>query len=191
MAEELPGTRAEIAAIEASLEARGYPCRTLYGEAAHAGRLIRLVEETQPAVLHLAAHGMASDEYLDACALILAADPDNAAAELLTFRRIRGANLSSVELAVLSACSSSVGSSSRSAGLEGLVWVFLQAGVSQVIASRYPVRDAAAARLMDHLYGHLPVHPPAKALQLTGRDLAREHMPIREIAAWGVWSGGR
>ena len=72
--------------------------------------------------------------------------------------------LQGVELVILSACSSGVGRSSRSAGLEGLVWAFLQADAGQVIASRYPVDDESTARFMQALYQQLLEHPVDRAL---------------------------
>jgi CHAT domain-containing protein len=128
------------------------------------------------------------DAYPDACALILAAAPGCPERELLPYRRIAGLPLTGVELVVLSACSSLVGRSDRSASMEGLAWAFLRAGVPQVIASRYPVDDRATAELMLTLYGQLETLPVADALGRT-RDicLTNAEVPPGEVAAWSVW----
>jgi CHAT domain-containing protein len=93
-----------------------------------------------------------------------------------------------VELVVLSACSSLLGRSGRGAGMEGLAWAFLQAGVTQVIASRYPVDDRATVTFMRALYRHLQDLPVAEALGRTRDECLRaEGLPLREVGAWSVW----
>lgn len=185
--EYLPGTLHEISLLQNHLAALGYPAESLVNEAAHARHLAERLAVRRPSVLHLAVHGCANSEHPDACALILAAAPGTAEKELLPFRRIRDLPLEGVQLVVLSTCSSLIGPSDKSAGIEGLAWAFLQAGAAQVIASRYPVRDAETCRLMQMLYHHLLDHPVAEALRRM-RTQAEEEIDLREIGAWAVWS---
>jgi CHAT domain-containing protein/Tfp pilus assembly protein PilF len=56
------------------------------------------------------------------------------------------------DLVVLSACETGLGRDMRGEGILGLTHGFLHAGASQVIASLWPVRDRAAAELMQRLY---------------------------------------
>jgi len=148
---------------------------------------IRQQLEQQPAVLHFATHGLASRDFPEACALVLANDPEHASGEFLLFRQIQQLDCRNIQLVVLSACSSSIGKTSRSAGLQGLVWAFLQAGAQQVIASRYPVNDHATAELMQVLYQQLLLHDVMTALQQTRIICLNNGLSIREVAAWGCW----
>lgn len=184
---ELPGSVSEAHAIEALLRQAQTPTRLLLGSAAHGGNLARLLADRRPAVLHIAAHGVASREYPDVCTLVLAADPDSAAGELLSYRQILRLPLEGIGLVVLSACSSSSGRSSRSAGLEGLAWAFLRAGAALVMASRWPVGDRATAKFMTGFYAHLLRQPPVEALRLARCDALAAGMAEGEVYAWGLW----
>ena len=185
----LPGSGLEVRTIQRDLEAHGFSrSRALCGEEARADRLGEELAELQPAVLHLAVHGFADASHPDACTLILADRPDRPERELLPFRRIQRLALAGVELVVLSACSSLIGRSGRAASMEGLAWVFLRCGVTQVIASRYAVGDAATVQFMLELYRQLLTLPVADALG-RARDVCLEEkrLDAREIAAWSVW----
>ncbi len=120
--------------------------------------------------------------------MILADCPERPERELLPYRRIRELPLDGVELVVLSACSGLIGRSGRSASMEGLAWAFLGRGVTQVIASRYPVDDEATVEFMLALYQGLLELPAADALG-RARDvcLVEKGMDPREVGAWSVW----
>lgn len=184
----LPGTRQEVVSLRDDLAASGCPAEALLGEEAHADRLAERITALRPSVLHLAVHGRPHPEHSDACALILAAAPGSAELELLPFRRIRDLPLAGVQLVVLSACSSLIGPTDTSAGIEGIAWAFLQAGAVQVIASRYTVDDRDTCKLMSMLYRHLREHPVAEALRWMREEAQKEKIPRREIGAWAVWS---
>jgi hypothetical protein len=185
----LRGTRSEILRLSKALRQRGYPARALLGAQAHAGNLRARLASSPPAVLHLAVHGMANPDYPDACALILAPAPGASERELLPFRRVRDLPLAGVRLVVLSACSSLVGPGGKSAGIEGMAWAFLLAGVRQVIASRYSVGDGETCEIMSVLYQQLLAHPVAEALRRTRQEcLRRLGMCRREVGAWSLWS---
>ncbi len=49
--------------------------------------------------------------------------------------------------------------------MKGLTWAFLEAGATRVLASRYRVKDSAAAVFMASFYSHLLQHPILEALQ--------------------------
>lgn len=186
---ELPGSGQEVRSIQRQLEEHGYRrSRVLVGEEARADRLTEELAELQPAVLHLAVHGFADASHPEACALILADRPERPERELLPYRRIRRLPLENVDLVVLSACSSLIGRSGRAASMEGLAWAFLSRGATQVIASRYPVDDAATVTFMLQLYRQLRTLPVADALGRT-RDICLEEgrLDPRQVAAWSVW----
>jgi CHAT domain-containing protein len=57
----------------------------------------------------------------------------------------------------------------------GLVQAFLYAGVSNVVATLWPVADIATARLMERFYGELATgKSEAEALALAQRDALRK-----------------
>lgn len=185
----LSGSLDEVEGLARFLQEKGHPAAVLSGPGATAAGLQAQLDALHPAVLHFAVHGRADLEHPDACALILADDQHSPERELFPFRRIRDLDLSQVGLVVLSACKSLIGRSGRDAGMEGLAWAFLQAGATQVIASRYSVQDAVTARFMTVLYEHLLRHPVAEALG-HARDecLSRWTMPAGQAGAWSVWS---
>jgi len=182
----LDKSKGEVVDLEKALRKRGYSATALTGPEA-TSRAFRKGLEERPGVLHFAVHGSASSEYPDACALILANDPDSPEGELFPFRRIRELDLSRVSLVVLSACRSLIGRSSRAEGMEGLAWAFLQAGATQVIASRIRVGDVHAAHFMTVLYEHLLGLPVAEALGQARDECLRQGMPPGQVGAWSVW----
>lgn len=184
----LPSARKEICDIARQLRRAGLPAVCLLDREAHAAGLEEMLREQRPAGLHLAVHGTWDEQYPDACALVLARSPGRPEGELLPYRRIAELPLAGVELVVLSACGSLRGRSSRSTGMEGMAWAFLQAGATQVIASRYQVDDVATARFMARLYHHLQGMPVAEALGITRDEQPEDsRQNLKEIAAWSVW----
>ena len=73
----------------------------------------------------------------------------------------------SADMVVLSGCGTALGRNVRGEGMVGLTRAFMYAGTSRVLASLWPVDDAAAAELMTRLYqGILVEHlRPAEALR--------------------------
>jgi len=185
----LPGTGDEILCLQEDLRCHGFPAEALLGEDAHAGNLAARLATCRPAVLHLAVHGAANSAFPDACALILAPAPGTWTNELLPFRQISRLPLEGVQLVVLSACSSLVGPVTKSAGMEGLAWAFLQAGAAQVLASRDEVEDTATCRLMQVFYRYLRDHPVAEALRRTRAECLQDpEIGLYEVGLWSLWS---
>jgi len=186
---ELEGAFEEIETIAAWIRQRGFErVESLTGEAAHGRELEARLIAGRPAVLHLATHGFKDEDYPEACTLILAPAPGRPEGDLLPFRQIRQLPAEGVELVILSACSSLIGRSDHSAGMEGLAWAFLQAGAQQVIASRYPVIDEAARIFMGKLYEHLLLLPSAEALGRTRNECLAQGMHWVQVGAWSLWS---
>ena len=100
-------------------------------------------------LLHLAAHSLVDDEHPWRSAIHLGgAAGDLAAAEVAALRL-------PARLAVLSGCESGGGRVLDGEGVLGLGSAFLAAGVPAVVASLWPVDDAATRRLMARFYAEL------------------------------------
>jgi CHAT domain-containing protein len=134
--------------------------------------LLREGEATKAAVrqaaprhrwLHLATHGFflpqAGDHLGMGSGLALAGANatrlGTASEGLLTAMEVSGLDLADVDLAVLSACETSLGDVVRGEGVRGLQAAFQVAGVRTVVASLWQVDDAATQALMVEFYRNL------------------------------------
>lgn len=99
---------------------------------------------------HFAGHGLASP---DAAGLVLADDPKSENnIGLLNARNIDPKQLRAAQLVVLSACTTENGLGSMSSDPDSLVRIFLQAGVPDIIASRWSVDSAVTSEFMGNFY---------------------------------------
>jgi CHAT domain-containing protein len=92
-----------------------------------------------------------------------------------------------MELVVLSACQSSVGTLSRGDEVVGLTRAFFFAGTPTVISSLWSVNDAATEKLMVSFYQHWLIEgmSKAEALQAAQAD-------VRAVKKWEspfYWAG--
>lgn len=177
---DLPGTRAEVAAI-----AKVFPQRAVLR-----GRRATLsAYRTQAGtadVIHIAAHA-----YSDTLAphrsriLLAAADgeselrPDAILTVALTAR-----------LVTLSACDSGGGRLRAREGIVGLARAFLEAGAEAVLASLWPVDDAVTAHLMTGFYRRLVAgESRIEAFAGARRDLRRGPGAAHHAHPffWGAW----
>jgi CHAT domain-containing protein len=96
----------------------------------------------------------------------------------LTAEGIAGLRLSDMELAVLSACDTGIGTEVSGEGVFGLQRAFHLAGCRTVAASLWKVNDTATQSLMAAFYHHLWSGPadvtPAKALRAAQLELSRK-----------------
>lgn len=184
----IPNSLNEIEKIQSFLQHNGFNANILKDTKANAAVLEANLENMNPEVLHFAVHGVKDDKYPDACALILAKCSGRAEEDLLPFRRILHLPLHNIELVVLSACHSLIGRTDPSSGIEGLAWAFLQAGVTQVIATRYQVSDDKyTVNFMQTLYHYLMTLPVAEALGRARDDALSKGMDPRQVGAWSLW----
>jgi tetratricopeptide (TPR) repeat protein len=102
-------------------------------------------------VLHIAAHAGLDDQYPWRSAIRLTSDGDRGR---LLASEIASARLAA-RMAVLAACDSGSGRVLSGEGVLGLSSAFLSAGVPAVLATLWPVDDAATASLMRVFYGEL------------------------------------
>lgn len=116
-------------------------------------------------ILHFATHGMLEEDAPGLSALLLA---DGAA---LTVQELGALDLD-VDLAVLSACRTGQGETTRGDDVVGLARALLAAGCRAAVVSLWPVDDASTTLLMAAFYGELKVgSSPADALSAAQRHL--------------------
>ena len=111
----------------------------------------------QSELFHFAGHALTLSEHVG---LLLARsdsqDHDDAGeTAILDTNGVASLNLSSIQLAVFSACSTAKDEYAGEANAESLVNLFLRAGVSQVLASRWNVDSRITARFMQVFYDNL------------------------------------
>ncbi len=112
---------------------------------------------------------------------------------VLTAEEIRALDLGSVELAILSACETSLGERRGAQGIASLQAALHAAGVRTTITSLWKVPDAATRELMTEFYRRLWIlkEPKAKALWNAKKAL-RERLdddgtPIYSFNDWAGW----
>ncbi|MEJ2005302.1 MAG: CHAT domain-containing protein, partial [Cyclobacteriaceae bacterium] len=86
--------------------------------------------------------------------LVLSA-PDDGSGDLLTAFEVTDMPLSSVNLAVLSACETGLGELKNGDGIHGLQYAFFSAGVRSVLLSLWQVNDEVTKEYMDAFYEKL------------------------------------
>jgi CHAT domain-containing protein len=184
----LPGAAREASAIVKLLPAGAVD--VLSGFEASRERL--LDRDLRPyQVVHFAGHAVADVEAPQLSALILSTVDDAGntragevfAGDLLTQRM-------NADLVVLSACDTALGQATAGEGLLGMRYAAHAAGARTVVASLWPVVDAAGARLMDGLYdGVVRRHlTPVAALSQSMRTVRRKWP---DPALWAVFDVSR
>ncbi|MCS6895777.1 MAG: CHAT domain-containing protein [Bacteroidia bacterium] len=147
------------AEAEAAVVARLLGVEPLIGEAATEER-VKLLRS--PKVLHIATHGYFQEgrgSPLLRAGLLLAGaavwdslyPPLGIEDGLLTAREVSSMNLLGTELVTLSACETGLGDITGE-GLYGLQRAFLEAGAKRVIATLWPIDDAATREIMTSFY---------------------------------------
>lgn len=174
----LPSSRAEVESAAAAL---GGKVRLALGAEATEATL-RALAPGGARVLHFATHAVADERLTDGAMLLLA--PEGEDDGLLTAAEIAGLDLP-VELAVLAACRSALGSPDDGRALSSLTGSFLAAGAGGVVASLWEIGDATAAVFMSRFYRELARgRRPADAL-------VRVKRALRSDPRWSdpsVWS---
>ncbi len=153
----LPGSRAEVARVQALFRNRDGAASLLVGGEATRAALLASLTKAPPRWLHLATHGTfdpAGKEVLERNPL-LSAGLVLAGGERLTAEEVSGLDLRGVELAALSACETGLGRLAGWQGVQGLQRGFHQAGARSVAASLWSVNDAATSLLMEQFYSRL------------------------------------
>jgi len=128
-------------------------------------------------ILHFATHAVADTEAPQLSALVLStvdAEGKPRVGEVfagdLADKRLRA------DLVVFSGCETALGRAEAGEGLLGLRYAAHASGARAVVASLWPVEDAAGARLMDHLYSDVigrnasPVAALSRAMRTARRN---------------------
>ncbi len=130
------------------------------------------------AILHFATHGILMDQDGLRSWLLLAAEPLESSEDgRLEAREVLGIPLSA-RLAVLSACSTGLGQKSMGEGLLGLAWAFQGAGCPSVVASLWPVDDAATGKLMSRFYREVKAGRRLDDALRTAQQAVRKEYPL-------------
>jgi CHAT domain-containing protein len=177
VADPLPGAEREVQALS-----RQFPGATLFfNDAANKTNFAAAAPRAR--LLHVAAH--ATVDALDPLhSRVLLAD-ENGKANYLEARDVLGMDLGQVAMIALSACESGLGRVEDGDEVLGFTRSFLSAGTSTLLASLWPVSDAATEKLMTTLYGDLA---RGVAVQDAMRDAQRAVMADPETAHPFFWA---
>ena len=119
-------------------------------------------------LVHLATHGRFQSADPLKSFLLLAPDRDNDG--VLSVDEIYGLHVNA-DLVALSACETGLGRGNAGDDLVGFTRGFFFAGARSLLASYWPVDDAATAQLMGAFYGYLDKHGKAEALRLAQAEV--------------------
>jgi CHAT domain-containing protein len=128
-------------------------------------------------IVHFATHGFIDDDNPELSGLALSLFDEKGRQQNGSLRLHDIYNLKlPVELIVLSACESALGTEIRGEGLVGLVRGFMYAGAKRIMASLWKVEDKPTAELMKRFYRHLleDGETPAKALQMAQLEMSKQ-----------------
>lgn len=128
-------------------------------------------------MVHFATHGLLDNEHPELSGLVLSLvdSKGNAQDGFLDLEDIYNLDLPA-DLVVLSACETGLGKEISGEGLVGLTRGFMYAGASRVVASLWPVDDAATAQLMGAFYRGMLKEGlrPAAALRKAQQQLMQQ-----------------
>ena len=149
--EDLPGTRAEVAAIGALLPGGA----TLTGGDASEKTIKAMSRDgtlAQYSVIHFATHGIAVPNAPDLSALVLSQGESEGTEDgYLTTREIGGLKLNA-DFVNLSACDTGIGRILGGEGVVGLSEAFITAGANSLSVSLWQVSDEGTQKFMTGLY---------------------------------------
>ncbi|MFK8017770.1 MAG: CHAT domain-containing protein [Gammaproteobacteria bacterium] len=177
--QSLPNVAREVTSVAAQFD---QPAQVLVDDAASETAL-RNARVGPGDVLHIASHAVVDARLDDAAVLILGA---SASDDGLLFPRDVAALDLPVSLTVLSACSTAAGKGTVGAPMTNLAGAFRAAGSQAVLATLWPVDDAASAVVMEQFYAQLALgRSPNDALHAVKRRLATSE----EWGSPSVWAG--
>jgi CHAT domain-containing protein len=157
----LPAVKEEILDIAQRVSAQ-----TLVNEEFTSERLASEVENSSASIVHLATHGQFSSRLEDT--FLSTWEGQLSVQELSEILQTRGRS-SAIELLVLSACDTASGDDRAVLGLAGLA---IKSGARSTVATLWPVKDQAAAKLMSALYDNIDDANMTKAEALRQAQLS-------------------
>ncbi|RZL51636.1 MAG: CHAT domain-containing protein, partial [Variovorax sp.] len=177
VADPLPGAEREVHALS-----QQFPGATLFFKE-QANKSNFEANAPKARLLHIAAHAMA--DTLDPLhSKVLLAD-ENGQPNYLEARDVLGMDLTGTALIALSACESGLGRVEDGDEVLGFTRSFLSAGTSTLLASLWPVSDAATETLMTTLYDDLA---KGESVQDAMRDAQRAVLANPETAHPFFWA---
>jgi len=177
VADPLPGAEREVHEL-----ARQFPEAKLFFNA-EANKSNFRASAPQARLVHVAAH--ATVDALDPLhSKVLLAD-ENGKPNYLEARDVLDMNLGNVAMIALSACESGLGRVEDGDEVLGFTRSFLSAGTSTLLASLWPVSDAATEKLMTTLYADLA---KGEEVQDAMRDAQRTVMADPETSHPFYWA---
>ncbi len=151
---------------------------------------LQRLDLTQYRILHFATHGFLDSKQPELSGLVLSMvdsnnQPLTGFVGLADIYQLRAP----VDLVVLSACQTALGTEVRGEGLIGLTRGFMYAGASSVVASLWKVDDDATAELMKHFYANMfeKGMTPAAALR-AAQNTIREQPHWRSPYYWAAFT---
>lgn len=193
----LPGAAREAEAVRGALEARPGSARVRVLLGADATETLLSAWAPRAAILHIAAHQIPDPDGRWESGRLALTPPLVPTAEddgfvdlddlLLHWRR----RLDRCELVVLASCRSRLGRLEADEGLYALPLGFRFAGAPAVVASLWPVEDAATAEWMADFYRKLVATPSGSRLEAfhAARRALRKQHPHPHAWAPFVWTG--
>ncbi len=177
VADPLPGAEREVQELS-----RQFPNAKLFFND-QANKTNFRASAPQARLLHVAAHATA-DSLDPLHSKVLLAD-ENGQPNYLEAKDVLEMNLGDVALVALSACDSGLGRIDNGDEVLGFTRSFLSAGTSTLLASLWPVSDAATEKLMTTLYADLA---KGEQVQDAMRDAQRAVMADPETAHPYYWA---
>jgi len=164
----------------------GPRARVLLGSAATKSELTNALPHAQ--VLHFNGHARVNSVVWQRSFLVLAAGEDPQA-NRLDASEIQALPLSELRLAILSACSTGLGSPHASEGVANLARPFLAAGVPAVVASLWDVEDVTTSEWMVHFHRELRkgATPQQAIRRITQASLASKDAYVAHPASWAAF----
>ena len=157
----LPAVKDEIADISKLVSAN-----TLLNEEFTSEGLAKDVKQSSASIVHLATHGQFSSKLEDT--FLSTWEGQLSVKELSEILSVRGQS-NAIELLVLSACDTASGDDRAVLGLAGLA---VKSGARSTVATLWPVKDQAAAKLMRALYENVGKSGVGKAEALRQAQLS-------------------
>ena len=144
--------------------------------------------------LHMATHGLVDERRGSLFASLALTPPPGPTVDseddgFLQLFEIYGLHLSSVEIAVLSACDTNVGESFEGEGVFAMSRGFLASGAQRVVASQWPVDDASTAMLMGHFFQAIAEAEQAGESIDFARALRDAKLAVRSDPDHPQWAG--
>ncbi len=186
----LKGTSSEVNAIADIVKTKTAVSLKIFRECeSNRDNFLQLSGEKAPQIMHIATHGIVSEENPSASFIALS-NKDSAGNSILGavgYYDILLMDLRQCDLVVLSACSTHEGESILGEGVMGLAWAFKAAGAKAVIGTRWPVDDKAAVAFWSTFYEHVGNGLSiAKAFQ-AARLFIMNHHEWNHPYYWGVF----